>query len=195
MTCVCCAASELRTSGDNDRTGAGIDSREGVDGETGTSGGVDGVGGVSTDVGDEGSTPVTTKTQVGSAQPAIGEGNAGRLAVVVGSTSAINGSTVLPAPPLAVPVAKELVIVPIGKLEPGTDPGGKLTNVAFVPAKAPAALFVPPIASPAAVEASMLPKLAPTKPPMTSRAPVPVTEPLAVDCSIVPRFTPTKPPR
>ena len=121
-----------------------------------------GTGGVNGEVADEGNKPVTTKTQVGSAQPAIVEGNAGGFAAVVGSTRAIKGSTVLPAPPLAVPVAKEFVIVPTGKLEPGTDFEGKLTNVAFAPAKAPTALFVPPIALPVAAEASMLPKFAPT---------------------------------
>ena len=125
------------------------------------------------------------------------EGNAGGLAAVVGFTSAMNGSTVLPAPPLAVPVAEELVMVPSGKLEFGIEPAEKLTKVALAPAKAPTALSVAPVALPAAEEALMLPKLAPTKPPMTSRLPVPVTEAVAVvnDCSIEPRFTPANPPR
>lgn len=192
MTWACCAASEVRSSGENDSRGGGVVSTAGVDGDTGSSDGVDGGKG---DISDDGSTPVTTKTHVGSGQPAIVEGNVGGLAAVLKSTSAINGSTVLPAPPLAAPVAKEFVIVPTGKLEPGTDSDGKFTNVALAPAKAPTALLVAPVALTAANEESMLPKFAPTKPPMTSRLPIPVTEPVAADCSIVPRFTPTKPPR
>ena len=80
---------------------------------------------------------MTTKTHVGLVQPAIVDGNAGGFAAVVGSTSAMNGSTVLPVPPFAAPVAIEFVIVPTGKLEPDTDSDGKLTNVALAPAKAP----------------------------------------------------------
>ena len=193
MTCACCAASEVCRSGEMNSRGGEVDGPNVAEGVAGTSGG--GTGGVNGEVADEGNKPVTTKTHVGSPQPAIVEGNAGGFAAVVGSTRAIKGSTVLPAPPLAAPVAKEFVIVPTGKLEPGTDSEGKLTNVAFAPAKAPTALFAPPIALPVAAEASMLPKFAPTNPPMTSRAPTPVTEPFAIDCSTVPRFTPTKPPR
>ena len=168
-----------------------------VDSNSGSNGGVStgGVSGVTGDIGDEGSTPVATKTHVGFVQPAIVDGNAGGFTAVVGSTSAMNGSTVLPVPPFAAPVAIEFVMVPTGKLEPDTDSDGKLTNVALAPAKAPTALLVAPVALPVAAEASMLPKFAPTKPPMTSRLPSPVTEPLAADCSIVPMFTPTNPPR
>jgi hypothetical protein len=75
---------------------------------------------------------------------------------------------VLPWPPLAVPVALELVMVPTGKLESGIDPAGKLTNWALDPAKPPTALLVAPVAFPAAMDESMLPKFAPTKPPMMS---------------------------
>ena len=138
-----------------------------------------------------------TNTHVGSVQPKMIEGNAGGLAAVVGFTSAMNGSTVFPAHHWPCRYS-ELVMVPSGKLEFGIVPAEKLTKVALVaPAKAPTALSVAPVALPAAEEASMLPKLAPTKPPMTSRLPMPVTDAVAVvkDCSIEPRFTPTNPPR
>ena len=143
----------------------------------------------------DGSTPVFTNTQVGSVQPATIEGNAGRFDDEFGLLSAMNGSTVLPVPPLAVPLAEELVMVPTGKLEPGIDPGWKLTNWALEPAKPPTALSAPLAALPDALEPSMLPKLAPTKPPTMLLLPLPVTLPIAVDCSINPRLVPTKPPR
>ena len=123
-----------------------------------------------------------------SLQPAMIEGNAGGLEAVVGSLAAMNGSTLLPGPALAVPVAVDLVMVP-------TESGEKLTNWALAPAKPPIALLVAPAALPDAVEESMLPKFAPTKPPMMSLLPVPVTLPDAVDCSIEPRLVPAKPPR
>jgi hypothetical protein len=107
----------------------------------------------------------------------------------------MNELTVLPAPPLAVPLAEELVMVPTGKLEPGIEPGWKLTNWALEPAKAPTALSALLVALPDALEESMLPKLAPTKPPTMLLLPLPVTLPLAVDSSIKPRLVPTKPPR
>jgi hypothetical protein len=103
---------------------------------------------------------------VESLQPATIDGNAGGFDAELGSLSAMKGSTVLPGPPVAVPVAEELVIVPTGKLELGIDPAGKLTNVALAPAKPPTALLVAPVALPADEDASMLPKFAPTKPPM-----------------------------
>ena len=135
-------------------------------------------------------------TQVGSLQPPRIEGNGGRLDAEVGLLNATNGLTVLPEPPVAVPVAEELVMVPTGKLEFGTDPAGKLTKVALAPAKPPTALLVLPLALPAEVEESMVPKLAPTKPPMMLRSPVPVTvEDGAVDDAwIAPRY-PANPPR
>ena len=181
LTCACCA-SDARNSGSSWSSGGDDDGNEGC---------------CCGDVSGDGSRPVLTNTHVGSVQPKIIEGNAGGLAAVVGFTSAMNGSTVLPAPPLAVPVANELVMVPSGKLEFGIAPTEKLTKVAFSPAKAPTALSVVPVALPAAEEASMLPKLAPTKPPMTSRLPMPVTDAVGAvkDCSIEPRFTPTNPPR
>src|SRR5437660_808 len=80
--------------------------------------GVGGVGGV----GGGGRMPVLMNPHRGSLQPAMTEGNAGGLEAEFGSLSAMNGSTVLPGPPLAVPVAVELVMVPTGKLEPGIDP-------------------------------------------------------------------------
>src|SRR5438128_5817127 len=119
-------------------------------------------------VGGGGRMPVLRNPHSGSLQPARIDGNAGRLDAVVGSLSAMNGSTVLPGPPLAVPVAVELVMVPTGKVEPGIDPAGKLMNLALAPAKPPTALVLAPVALPAAEEESMLPKFAPTKPPMTS---------------------------
>src|SRR5215475_12318913 len=112
--------------------------------------------------------PVLRKPHSGSVQPARIKGNAGRLDAVVGSFSARNGSTVLPGPPVAAPVAVELVMVPTGKVEPGIDPPEKLMNLALAPAKPPTALLVAPVALPAAEEESMLPKFAPTKPPMMS---------------------------
>src|SRR5215475_13943908 len=112
--------------------------------------------------------PVLRKPHSGSLQPAMIKGNAGRLDAEVGSFSAMNGSTVLPGPPLAVPVAVELVMVPTGKVEPGIDPAEKLMYRALAPAKPPTALLVAPVALPAAEEESMLPKFAPTKPPMMS---------------------------
>jgi hypothetical protein len=118
---------------------------------------------------------------VGSPQPWTIDGNAGGLDAEDGLSRAMNGLTVLPGPPLAVPLAEELVMVPTGKLEPGIEPGVKLTNWALAPAKPPTALLVAPVALPEAVEESMLPKFAPTKPPMMSLLPVPVTEPAAVD--------------
>src|SRR5262249_59605076 len=108
------------------------------------------------------------------------EGNAGRLDAEFGSLRAMKGSTVLPGPPLAVPVAVELVMVPTGKLEPGTDPAEKLMNRALAPAKPPTALLLAPVALPEAEEESILPQFAPTTPPITSGVPGPVTEPLAV---------------
>ena len=67
----------------------------------------------------------------------------------------------------------------------------------MIPAKPPTRLLVAPEALPADEELSMLPKLAPTKPPMTSWLPVPVTDASGVvkDAAMVPRFTPAKPPR
>src|SRR5262245_61512195 len=171
ICCVCCAASNSRSSGETGGSGSSI-----------------------RDEGD-GSWPVLTNTQVGSPQTAMIDGNAGGLDAEVGLLSAMNGSTVLPGPPLAVPLADELVMVPTGKLEPGTESAGKLTNWALAPAKPPTALWVAPVALPEAVEESMMPKFAPTKPPMMSLLPVPVTEPDALEDAIVPIFTPAKPPR
>ena len=135
------------------------------------------------------------KPHSGLLQPARIDGNAGRLDAEVGSFSAMNGSTVLPWPPAAAPVAVELVIVPTGKLESGIDPAGKLMNRALAPAKPPTALLVLPLAVPADEEPSMLPKFAPTKPPMMSWLSVPMTDASAVELWIVPRFTPANPPR
>src|SRR5262245_13930583 len=171
ICCVCCAASNSRSSGENGGSGSSI-----------------------RDEGD-GSWPVLTNTQVGSPQPAMIDGNAGGLDAEVGLLRAMNGPTVLPAPPLAVPMAEELVMVPTGKLEPGIDPGWKLTNWALDPAKPPTALSAPLVALPDALEPSMLPKLAPTKPPTMLLLPLAATLPLAVDCSVNPRLVPTKPPR
>ena len=139
--------------------------------------------------------PVLRKPHSWSVQLATTEGNAGGLDAEVGSLSAMKGSTVLPAPPLAAPPALELVIVPTGKLEPGIDPPGKLMNRALAPAKPPTALLAPALAEPAAAEESMLPKFAPTKPPTKSWLPFPVTGPSAAANWIVPRFTPANPPR
>src|SRR5262245_54553154 len=112
--------------------------------------------------------PVLRKPHSGSLQPARIKGNAGRLDAVVGSFSAMNGSTVLSGPPVAPPVAVELVMVPTGKVEPEIDPTEKLMNLALAPANPPTALLVLPLAVPADEEPSMLPKFAPTKPPMMS---------------------------
>ena len=60
----------------------------------------------------------------------------------------MNGPVVLPGPPLALPEADELVMLPDGKLEAGIDPGAKLMKRALVPAKPPTVLKAPPVASP-----------------------------------------------
>ena len=124
MTCACCAASERQQFGSAIEAAAATDRWGTLRGCRSTS--ERWHSGVTGEVGDEGNKPVTTKTHVGSVQPAIVEGNAGGFAAVVGSTSAMKGSTVLPAPPLAAPVAKEFVMVPTGKLEPGTDSEGEV---------------------------------------------------------------------
>src|SRR5215813_14791029 len=93
----------------------------------GENGGSEGAGG--------GKMPVLRNPHSGSLQPARIDGNAGRLDAEVGSFSAMNGSTVLPWPPVAPPVAVELVMVPTGKVEPGIEPSGKLMNRALAPAK------------------------------------------------------------
>src|SRR6476659_8689491 len=168
-------------------TGPGSDARN-----SGENGGSSVVGG-SEPAG--GRMPVLRKPHSGLLQPARIDGNAGRLDAEVGSFSAMNGSTVLPWPPAAAPVAVELVIVPTGKLEPGIDPAGKLMNRELAPAKPPTALLVLPLAVPADEEPSMLPKFAPTKPTMMSWLPVPLTDASAVELWIVPSFTTANPPR
>jgi hypothetical protein len=187
ICCACCAASCCASAGENESSACGVD---GCGSGAGMGGG--GMGGVD-DGG--GSWPVLTNTQVGSVQPPMIDGNAGGFDDVFGSLSAMNELTVLLVPPLAVPLAEELVMVPTGKLEPGIEPGWKLTNWALEPAKAPTALSVPLVALPEDADESMLPKLAPTKPPTMLLLPVPVTLPLAIDCSMRPRLVPTKPPR
>ena len=68
--------------------------------------------------------------------------------------------------PVAVPVATEVgEIAPVGKLDPGIDKPVGLTRLAFVPAKLPTKLLAPPVTLPAAVDGSIMPKFAPTKPP------------------------------
>src|SRR5262245_59097182 len=216
ICCVCCAASCSASAGENGGSVCGVEGCPSGVGGAGGVGGVGGAGGVGGGGGAggvggvggaggvaaaggiggaEGNRPVFTNTQVATVQPATIDGNAGRFDDEFGSLSAMNGPTVLPAPPLAVPLAKELVMVPTGKLEPGIDPGWKLTNWALAPAKPPTALSAPLVALPDALEPSILPKLAPTKPPTILLLPLPVTPPLAVDCSIKPRLVPTKPPR
>ena len=189
----CCNTGVSGVSGVNGLSGSGgVSGSDGVSGSGGEggSGGMGGEGGVG-----GGRMPVLRKPHSGLLQPARIDGNAGRLDAEVGSFSAMNGSTVLPWPPAAAPVAVELVIVPTGKLEPGIDPAGKLMNRALAPAKPPTALLVLPPAVPVAEEPSMLPKFAPTKPPMMSWLPVPLTDARAVELWIVPRFTPANPPR
>jgi hypothetical protein len=194
ICCVCCAASCSASPGENSVCGDGCVCVCGVSGcGSGVGVGVGGVGGAGGDA--DGSWPVLTKTQVGSVQPAMIDGKAGGFDEEFGLLSAMNRLTVLPAPPLAVPLAEELVMVPTGKLDPGIEPGWKLTNWALLPAKAPTALSAPLVELPDALELSMQPKLAPTKPPTMLLLPLPVTLPLAVDCSIKPRLVPTKPPR
>ena len=193
ITCACCADNEARSSGDNSSSEA-RSSGDNSSSEASSPSDDGGDGGKGGDSGD-GSRPVFTNTQVGSVQPATIDGNAGGFDDEFGLLSAMNGLTVLPGPPLALPLAEELVMVPTGKLEPGIEPGWKLTNCALQPAKPPTALSVPLVALPDAVEQSMLPKLAPTKPPTMLLLPLPVTLPLALDCSIKPRLVPTKPPR
>src|SRR5215831_1155408 len=180
-------------------TGPGSDAtNSGENGGSSAVGGSEPAGGSETAGGSKpagGRMPVLRKPHSGLLQPARIDGNAGRLDAAVGSFSAMNGSTVLPWPAAAAPVAVELVIVPTGKLEPGIDPAGKLMNRALAPAKPPTGLLVLPLAVPADEEPSMLPKFAPTEPPMMSWLPVPLTDASAVELRIVPRFTPANPPR
>src|SRR5438309_1669742 len=124
--------------------------------------------------------PVLRKPHSWSVQPATTEGNAGGLDAEVGSLSAMKGSTVLPAPPLAAPPALELVIVPTGKLEPGIDPPGKLMNRALAPAKPPTALLAPALAEP-------------TNPP-SMLLPPPLTPPAAELSAMTPSLLPASPP-
>ena len=141
--------------------------------------------------------PVLMKKHSASLQFPTIDGNAGGREAEVGSFEATNGPVVLPGPPVALPEADELVMLPDGKLEAGIDPGAKLMKRALVPAKPPTVLKAPPVALPADEDESMLPKLAPTKPPTMSRLPVPVTDASGVvnDATMVPRFTPANPPR
>ena len=141
--------------------------------------------------------PVLMKKHSASLQFPTIDGNAGGREAEVGSFDAMNGPVVLPGPPVALPEADELVMLPDGKLEAGIDPGAKLMKRALVPAKPPTVLKAPPAALPADEDESMLPKLAPTKPPTMSRVPVPVTFASGVvnEAAMVPRFTPANPPR
>jgi hypothetical protein len=79
-----------------------------------------------------------------------------------------------------VPLAEELVIVPTGKLEPGTESAGKLTNCALAPAKPPSTLLPPPVTAPLAELPTKLPSLSPANPPATLASPT-VTLPLACE--------------
>jgi hypothetical protein len=132
--------------------------------------------------------PVLTKMQSASLQFPTMLGNAGGRDAEVGSFAATKGSVVLPGPPVALPEAEELVMLPEGKLDPEIEPAAKLMNRALIPAKPPTRLLVAPEALPADEELSMLPKLAPTKPPMTSWLPVPVTD--ASGVAMMPRWCP-----
>ena len=74
--------------------------------------------------------------------------------------------TVLFAPPVADPVAREPAdTVPTGKLDPGISPAAIFARLAFAPAKPPTRLLAPPVTAPAAVDGSIEPKFTPTKPP------------------------------
>jgi hypothetical protein len=68
MTCACCAASEVSRSGEMKSRGGEFNGQNVAEGVVGWRGGMSGVKG---EVADEGNKPVTTKTHVGSAQPAI----------------------------------------------------------------------------------------------------------------------------
>ena len=105
--------------------------------------------------------------------------------------------TVLFAPPVADPVAKELTdTVPNGKPDPGISPAGTFARLALAPAKPPTALLAPPVTAPAAVDGSIVPKFTPTKPPTKLFAPVPVTVALwtVVEFVMTPILRPTNPP-
>src|SRR4051795_1857918 len=79
--------------------------------------------------------PVLMKKHSASLQLPTIDGNAGGRDAEVGSFDAMNGPVVLPGPPVALPEADELVMLPDGKLEAGIDPGAKLMKRALVPAK------------------------------------------------------------
>ena len=112
-----------------------------------------------------------------------------------GLVVAICAPTVLPAPPVAMPLAVELFTVPTGKLEIGMRPGEKFAKAAFAPTKPPTMLLAPPVTAPVDVELSMVPRFSPANPPRMLLAPVAVTAPLATEGSIQPMLTAAKPPR
>ena len=144
-----------------------------------------------------GRVPVLMKKHRASLQFPTIDGNAGGREAEVGLFDPMNGPVWLPGPAVALPEADELVMLPDGKLEAGIEPGAKLMKRALVPAKPPTVLRAPLVASPADDDESMLPKLAPTKPPAMLPVPVPVTSASGVvnDAAMVPRFTPANPPR
>ena len=101
-------------------------------------------------------------------------GKAGRPAV--GKFSPIWAPTVLPGPPLGVPLAMESAeIEPIGKEEFGNRPTEKLLKAPLPPTRPPTTLLVPEATLPDDVVRSINPKFRPATPPAKFCEPVPVT--------------------
>src|SRR3954447_24290074 len=86
------------------------------------------------------------------------------------------------SPPVTLPLADELMIVP-----------GLSAAVEFSPTKPPTVLPCPPATFPVAWELLAVPEFSPTRPPTVLDAP-PVTAPDAFDAVMVPGFSPTSPP-
>ena len=141
--------------------------------------------------------PVLTKKHSASLQFPTIDGNAGGREAEVGSFDAMNGPVVLPGPPVALPEADELVMLPDGKLDAGIDPGREVDEAGIGAGEAADRAEGAAGGRRRRRTSMMLPKLAPTKPPTMSRLPVPVTLAPGVvnEAAMVPRFTPANPPR
>src|SRR5580704_4344277 len=101
----------------------------------------------------------------------------------------------LPGPPLADPVPDESdETVPIGKLDPESEPAEKLLKAANAPTNPPTELLAPAETLPDEVDGSIRPKSMPANPPAASCDPLPVTDEDVEEFWIRPRLMPAKPP-
>ena len=80
--------------------------------------------------------PVLTKKHSASLQFPTIDGNPGGRDAEVGSFAATNGSVVLPGPPVALPEADELVMLPEGKLDAGIESGREIDEPGIGPGEA-----------------------------------------------------------